>query len=84
MPIPGWVFVKHWNLAKRRRLWRVQSWSWQNTVLEWIGSANVIDNFSREIGDKLNLACETLTRNARPEICQNVGIITRDAWIEFS
>lgn len=84
MPIPGWTFVEHWNLAQARRLWRVQSWRWRNTVIEWNESASVVDNFNWEIGDKLDRACRALTRSSSIEDCQQVGLILRDAWIKFS
>ena len=38
-----------------------------------------IDDFSWDVGDKLDRACRTLTRNSQP-----VWLILRDAWIEFS
>lgn len=84
MPIPSWIFGKHWELAKSRRLWRVQSWRWQNLVIKWTSNADVVDDFSKIVGDKLHQAAKTLPRNARHEDCQQVGLILRDAWIEFS
>lgn len=84
MPIPGWTFVKHWDLAQYGRLWRVQSWRMLDTVIEWNESATVVDDFNWEIGDKLNRACRTLTRSSPIEDCQQVGLILRDAWIKFS
>ena len=84
MPIPGWIFVGHWELALKRRLWRVQSWRWRNTVIQWTESARAIDDFNWDVGDKLDRASRTLTRNSQPEHCQHVGLILRDAWIEFT
>ena len=62
----------------------MQSWRWSNTVIEWTESAKAIDDFSWGVGDKLDRACRTLTRNSQPEHCQHVGLILRDAWVEFT
>ena len=84
MPIPGWILVNHWELARNQRLWRVQSWRWRDAVIKWNESASIIDDFSWEIGDKLYRACRALTLNSQSEDCQHVGLILRDAWTEFS
>ena len=84
MPIPNWTFVRHWELTQQRRLWRVQSWRWRNTVIEWNESANIVDDFNWEVGDILNRAIRALTRSSPPEDRQQVGLILRDAWIKFS
>ena len=82
MPIPFWVFVEHWELAKSRSLWRVQRWRYNG--IEWTLDADVVDDFSTTTGDKLQQVCRTVRRNAPPEICQHAGLVLRDAWIEFS
>lgn len=82
MPVPEWIFKNHWELTKAHRLWRVQLW--RNTVIEWTDSANVVDDFSWIVGDKLHQACLTVKRNASSEECQQSGLVLRDAWIEFS
>jgi hypothetical protein len=82
MPVPEWVFENHWELTKAHRLWRVQLW--RNTVLEWTYSADIVDDFSWIVGDKLHQACSIVKRNARSEECQQSGLVLRDAWIEFS
>ena len=82
MPVPGWIFVNHWELTKSHRLWRVQQW--RSRVIEWTNSADIVDDFSWTIGDKLYQACQRVNRNAPSEIFQQVGLILRDAWIEFS
>ena len=84
MPISGWTLGKHWELTQEGRLWRAQSWRWNDTVIQWNESAEAIDNFNWDISDKLNQVCETLAPNSRTEDCQQVGLILRDAWIEFS
>lgn len=84
MPIPGWTLSKHWELAQEGRLWRVQRWRWNDAVIQWNESAEVIDDFNWELGDKLNQACETLAPNSQTEDCQQVGLILRDTWIQFS
>ena len=84
MPIPGWTFVNHWEFTQRQRLWRVQSWRWRDNVIEWTDSANIVDDFNWEVGDKLDRAVRALTRNAQTEDSQHVGLILRDAWLEFS
>ncbi len=83
MPIPGWTLRKHWELMQEGQLWRVQGWR-RDKVVQWNESAEIIDNFNWDIGDKLNQVCETLAPNSRTEDCQQVGLILRDAWIEFS
>ena len=82
MPIPGWVFVKHWELAKKHRLWRVQRW--RETELYWTDEADAVDDFSWIVGDRLHAACAVIRRNAPSDICQSVGLTLRDAWIEFA
>jgi len=82
MPVPGWIFVNHWELTKEHRLWRVQRW--RSTGIEWTDSADVVDDFSWRVGDKLHQACLTVKRNASSEQCQQSGLVLRDAWIEFS
>jgi hypothetical protein len=82
MPIPGWIFVNHWELTKNHRLWRVQGW--RNTGIEWNDDADVVDDFSWVVGDKLHQACTTVRRDATSEMCQQSGTVIRDAWIEFS
>jgi hypothetical protein len=82
MPVPEWVFENHWELTKAHRLWRVQLW--RNTGIEWTSFADVVDDFSWTVGDKLHQACLTVKRNASSEECQQSGLVLRDAWIEFS
>jgi len=82
MPVPEWILKNHWELTKAHRLWRVQLW--RNTVIEWTDSADVVDDFSWMVGDKLHQACLTVKRNASSEECQQSGLVLRDAWIEFS
>jgi len=82
MPVPEWIFRNHWELTKAHRLWRVQLW--RSTVIEWTDSANIVDDFSWIVGDKLHQACLTVKRNASSEECQQLGLVLRDAWIEFS
>lgn len=84
MPVPGWVHAEHWELAQNRRLWRVQGWQGGSSPIEWTESTVMVDNFSWHVGDKLEQARGTLRPNARPEHCQSVGLILRDAWIQFS
>ena len=43
-----------------------------------------VDDFNWEVGDKLERACRALTRDSQTEDCQHVGLILRDAWIEYS
>jgi hypothetical protein len=81
MPVPGWIFKDHWELTKAHRLWRVQLW--RSTVIKWTDSADVVDDFSWTVGDKLHQACLTVKRNASSEECQQSGLVLRDAWIEF-
>ncbi len=82
MPIPGWIFVNHWELTKNRRLWRVQ-W-WRGTGIEWPGSGDKVDDFNWVVGDKLHHTCSIIKKNAPSEIFQQAGLVLRDAWIEFS
>lgn len=84
MPISGWTLVKHWELTQEGRLWRVQGWRGNDFVIQWNEQAIAIDIFNWELSDKLNQACETLAPNSRTEDCQQVGLILRDTWIEFS
>ena len=82
MPIPYWVFVNHWELARKRRLWRVQRWRYNG--IEWTADADVVDDFSVATGDKLHQVCSAVRRKAPPEICQHAGLDLRDGWIEFA
>ncbi len=84
MPIAGWTLKKHWELAQDRRLWRVQGWRWTDAVIQWNDSAQVIDRFNWELGDQLNQVCGTVAVNSHTGDCQQVGLILRDTWIEFS
>ena len=84
MPIGGWVFNNHWQLLTDRRLWRVQGWKRRNSPVRWQKPAIDVDKFSWDVGDKLFIASEYLTRNAQPENCQKMGLMLRDAWIEFT
>ena len=84
MPIEEWVFKNHWNLLSDRRLWRVQGWKRRNSPLRWQKPAIDVDKFSWDVGDKMFMASEYLTRNAQPEDCQKMGLMLRDAWIEFT
>ena len=82
MPVPGWIFVNHWELTKAHRLWRVQTW--RNLTIEWTYSADDVDDFNWIVGDKLHEACSRVRKNASSAECQQSGLILRDAWIEFS
>ena len=82
MPMPYWVFVNHWKLARQRQLWRVQRWRYNS--IEWTVDGDVVDDFSTITGDKLYQACRAVRRNPPPEICQHAGLDLRDGWIEFS
>ena len=83
MPVDGWVFNNHWQLLTDRRLWRVQGWKRRNSPVRWQKPAIDVDKFSWDVGDKLFMASEYLTGNAQPEDCQKMGLMLRDAWIEF-
>ncbi len=84
MPVGGWVFKNHWQLMSDHRLWRVQSWKRWNSPMDWPNPAFDVSKFSWDVGDKLFLASENLAGNAQPENCQQVGLMLRDAWIEFA
>ena len=82
MPIPGWIFVNHWELTGNHGLWRVQRWRGTGTM--WTKFAEAVDDFSSVVGNKLYQACVLVKRSAQPEIYQQVGLLLRDGWIEFS
>ena len=84
MPVDGWVVNSHWQLLTDRRLWRVQGWKRRNSPVRWQKPAIDVDRFSWDVGDKLFMASEYLTGNAQPEDCQKMGLMLRDAWIEFT
>ena len=84
MPVGGWVFKNHWQLMSDHRLWRVQSWKRWNSPMDWPNPAFDVSKFSWDVGDKLFVASENLAGNAQPENCQQVGLMLRDAWIEFA
>ena len=84
MPIPGWIFAGHWELTMERRLWRVQSWQRWNSLMSWPYPGADVDRFSWDVGDRLYRASKNLEPNPSPDSCQQVGLMLRDAWIEFS
>ena len=84
VPLGNWVFKRHGELMLAHRLWRAQSWQMWNSVMAWPHPAFDVDRFSWEVGDKLYVASKNLVVNAQPENCQQVGLMLRDAWIEFS
>lgn len=84
VPLGNWIFKRHVELMLTHRLWRVQSWQMWNSVMAWSQPAFDVDSFSWKVGDKLYMASKNLVDNAQPENCQQVGLMLRDAWIEFS
>lgn len=84
IPLENWVFKSHRELMLAHRLWRAQSWQMWNSVMAWPHPAFTVDKFSCDVGDRLYLASKNLGHNVQPEICQQVGLMLRDAWIEFS
>ena len=84
IPNVGWVDRRHWQLATESRLWRVQGWRWANDLIPWNDDASIVDDFDWEVGEKLNQACTAVTPESLSEDCQQVGLMLRDAWIEFS
>ena len=84
MPIPAWIFAGHWELTLERRLWRAQSWQRWNSLIRGPYPGGYVDRFSWDVGDRLYRASKNLKPNPPPESCQQVGLMLRDAWIEFS
>lgn len=81
-PYPGWVLDEHEALLQKKQLWKAYYWREPNA--DWMNLAiATIDDFHPSVGRKLRLAVEQIATDAESERHQQIGIVVRDAWIEF-
>jgi len=82
-PWPGWTGEAHEQILERGLLW--QECYWRQPQTEQITMAiSEIDIKFPMVGQKLRLARKKVDESQSSEELQQVGILVRDAWIEFS
>ncbi len=82
-PWPGWTIEDHEQMLERGLLW--QECYWRQPQTDQITRAiSEIDIKFPTIGKKLRLARRKVDESQSSEELQQVGILIRDAWIEFS
>ena len=82
-PWPGWTIEGYEQLLERGQLWR--ECSWRQTQTDTITKAiSEIDIEFPLIGHSLRLARKKIDESSDSKEYQQVGILVRDSWIEFS
>jgi hypothetical protein len=82
-PWPGWTNEAHEQMLERGLLW--QECYWRQPQTDQITRAiSEIDIKFPTVGKKLRLARRKVDESQNSEELQQVGILIRDAWIEFS
>lgn len=82
-PWPGWTNEGHEQMLERGLLWRECDWRQPQT--DQIAKAiSEIDIQFPPVGKKLRLARKKIEESRSSEELQQVGILVRDVWIEFS
>lgn len=82
-PWPGWTSDAHEQMLERGLLWQECYWRQPQTDL----ITRIISEIDIEfpvVGQKLRLARRKVDESQRSEELQQIGILVRDAWIEFS
>lgn len=82
-PWPGWTSEAHEQMLERGLLW--QECYWRQPQTDQITRAiSEIDIKFPIVGQKLRLTRNKVDESQSSEELQQVGILVRDAWIEFS
>jgi len=82
-PWPGWTNEVHEQMLERGLLWR--ECDWRRPKTDQITKAiSEIDIEFPPVGKKLRLARNEIEESQSSAELQQVGILVRDAWIEFS
>jgi len=82
-PWPLWILDEHEALLNEGKLWKGLYWRGERS--DWL--TNVIGDiaeYNPMTGKKLRLATDQLERFEETEQLQQIGILVRDAWIEFT
>jgi hypothetical protein len=82
-PWPGWTAEAHEQLLERGLLWHECYWRQPETD-QITRAISEIDIEFPVVGQKLRLARKKVDESRNSEELQQVGILIRDAWIEFS
>ena len=82
-PWPGWTNEGHEQMLERGLLWRECDWRQPQTD-QITKAISEIDIEFPPVGNKLRLARKKIEKSQSSEELQQVGILVRDAWIEFS
>lgn len=82
-PWPGWTDEAHEQLLERGLLWHECHWR-QPEADRITRAISEIDVEFPIVGQKLRLARRKVDESQTSEELQQVGILVRDAWIEFS
>lgn len=78
-----WVLNEHEALLDEGKLWK--GLCWRGDKSEWLTKAiGDIAEYNPMAGKKIRLAVDQLERLKETEQMQQIGILVRDAWIEFT
>jgi hypothetical protein len=81
-PWPLWVYEEHEKLLEQEKLWHNLGWQRKRSDIE--EALDSINDFHPLVSRKLRLAIKQLAESTELEEQQEVGILIRDAWIEFA
>ncbi|MCJ7792115.1 MAG: hypothetical protein MUP49_06905 [Dehalococcoidia bacterium] len=81
-PWPLWVYEEHERLLAQEVLWN--NLGWTRTKGEIETALDIIHGYHPLVWRKLKLATRQSKESAEIEEGQQVGILLRDAWIEFT
>jgi hypothetical protein len=80
-PWPTWVSKNDEEFLATGQIWR--KFYWRDQKSDFVGYQIVdLDSLDIKLGKKLRSAL-TLTKSAKTEEWQSIGLLVRDAWIEF-
>jgi hypothetical protein len=82
-PWPGWTSEANEQMLERGLLWQERYWRQPQTD-QITRAISEIDIKFPIVGQKLRLARKKVDESQSSEELQQVGILVRDAWIEFS
>jgi hypothetical protein len=82
-PWPMWVNERYEQMLERGLLWQECYWRYPKTN-QFTDSISEIEIQYPTVGKKLRLAKKDLDEFKNKEELQQIGILIRDAWIEFS
>lgn len=82
-PWPQWILNEHEDLLDKGKLWKGLYWRGEKS--DWLTKAiGGIAEYDPIAGKKLRLAVDQLEGFDETEQLQQIGILVRDAWIEFT